>query len=335
MGKGKASSNAHTVSDLKRNDRLAKALLKKKKNKDRTYETSDEINFTKLLAEAGFFIRHMDSDGNCMFRSIADQLTGDAQKYDQYRQDIITYIESHEDHFSFFIEDSENFGEYIQRMRQDGEWGDQPELCAAAQCLGVNIFVHQVDSPTYVIRSEAPSARDIHLSYHGGCHYNSVRRLDDDRYGSPAQHQISPISASALASASRAADEGVERVCLAVPWAKLEDVRTAMRMAEGEADVAIEILVSNPKWLSELQGIAEEGAEFTNDSSGQKLGDSSVVFKDEPILNGKVVNQTSSEPIDSPRADPKIKEKAKVRVKPGLKNSVTKAMSKKVRGYSF
>jgi len=207
MGKGKASNKASNTSDSKKSERVVKSLLKtKNKLKDRTYETSDETSFSRSLLEAGFFVRRMDSDGNCMFRSIADQLVGDNQKHDQYRQEIINYIESHKDHFSFFIEDSENFEEYVQRMRQDGEWGDQPELCAAAQCLNVNIFVHQVDSPTYVIRSEsATGARDIHLSYHGGCHYNSVRTLDDDRYDSPAQHHQVQSSSTSFSSSSATA----------------------------------------------------------------------------------------------------------------------------------
>jgi len=152
-------------------------------------------------------------------------------------------------------------------MRQDGEWGDQPELCAAAQCLNVNIFVHQVDSPIYVIRSEsATGARDIHLSYHGGCHYNSVRTLDDDRYDSPAQHQHHQVqssstsfsSSSATAASSqndkRSADcDKVTKVSQAVPWARDTDIKAALRIAHDEVDTAIEVLMSNPNGLSELQ----------------------------------------------------------------------------------
>ena len=65
------------------------------------------------------------------------------------------------------------------------EWGGHQELYAASQVFGVNIIVHQTSegSSRFVIRSMDISVdrkvTDIHLSYHGECHYNSIRRLDD------------------------------------------------------------------------------------------------------------------------------------------------------------
>lgn len=331
MGKGKAVSNV--APSRKNDDRIAKSLIKKKISKDKTYETSDEISFTKSLLEAGFFIRHMDSDGNCMFRSIADQLVGDAQKHDHYRQTIISYIESHEEHFAFFIEDSENFAEYIQRMRQDGEWGDQPELCAAAQSLNVNIFVHQVDSPTYVIRSESQNAHNIHLSYHGGCHYNSVRALDDDRYDTPACHQASSsTSVSCSESTSRNIDETAAKVSLAVPWACSKDVQTALRITQGEVDAAIEVLMSNPKGLSDIQEDEERGDIIVAE------GDGAV---DKKVETGKTNGKTNDDlKILSIKNDPDIKAnesstdiKSKTRKKSLVVTVIKKSMSKKVSVY--
>lgn len=49
----------------------------------------------------------------------------------------------------------------------------------------MNIYVHQVDSPIYILTS-LKATRDIHVSYHGECHYNSVRsKKDPDVYGEP------------------------------------------------------------------------------------------------------------------------------------------------------
>ncbi len=42
----------------------------------------------------------------------------------------------------------------------------------------LNIYVHQVDGPRFIINSDN-ATRNIHLSYHGECHYNSVRAAND------------------------------------------------------------------------------------------------------------------------------------------------------------
>ena len=87
--------------------------------------------------------------------------------------------------------------------RTSGEWGGNPELYAASQCLGVNIYVHQVHTPTYIISSEK-ATKDIHISYHGECHYNSVRLANDPDCGEPPMHiDISDYIAAKLSNPVR------------------------------------------------------------------------------------------------------------------------------------
>jgi hypothetical protein len=45
--------------------------------------------------------------------------------------------------------------------------------------LKVNIIVHQCDAARYVIHCQE-AVYDINISYHGECHFNSVRGIDDD-----------------------------------------------------------------------------------------------------------------------------------------------------------
>ena len=49
----------------------------------------------------------MGGDGNCLFRSVADQLEGNEKLHRKYRQDAIDHITAHQDDFSPFIEDDE------------------------------------------------------------------------------------------------------------------------------------------------------------------------------------------------------------------------------------
>lgn len=82
----------------------------------------------------------MSSDGNCLFRSLSDQLYLDyGINHDEVRSEICDYLEAHEDEFSIFLvldeedEDAADFDSYVQSMREDGEWGGNLELVAAAR----------------------------------------------------------------------------------------------------------------------------------------------------------------------------------------------------------
>ena len=122
-----------------------------------------------------------DGDGNCLFRSLADQLTGKQDNHLVFRFKVMCYIEQQREHFTLFMEDDEDFDDYVSRMKTTREWGGHQELYAASQTFRVNIVVHQADyvhAPRFVLQCEE-ATRDIHLSYHGDCHYNSVRSVQD------------------------------------------------------------------------------------------------------------------------------------------------------------
>ena len=82
----------------------------------------------------------MNADGNCLFRALSDQLHRDrGGSHDQIRSDICDYIEDNKNDFSVFLvledddEDAADFESYIKTMREDGEWGGNLELVAAAR----------------------------------------------------------------------------------------------------------------------------------------------------------------------------------------------------------
>lgn len=55
------------------------------------------------------------------------------------------------------------------------------ELNALASEFKFNVIVHKIDSPSmaHVFHGPIGSVPTIHLSYHMGSHYNSIRRADD------------------------------------------------------------------------------------------------------------------------------------------------------------
>eukprot|EP00899_Mesostigma_viride_P027824 jgi/Mesvir1/8226/Mv12512-RA.1 len=152
-------------------------------------------HFDQQLQKLGLRVQEVAGDGNCMFRSIMDQLEGSMGDHARCRRLVMDYIESHKDDFAPFVEDDEPFDKYVARLRRDASWGGNLELQAASLVFQVNINIHQDENPVWEIRNFPPGkARVLHLSYHDGDHYNSVRPIDDTSDG-PAAHKASAAAA--------------------------------------------------------------------------------------------------------------------------------------------
>lgn len=69
--------------------------------------------------------------------------------------------------------------QYCGRMREDGTWGGNQELYAAARLFQVYVVVH-MESSRMVIECDAHQPkRVLHVAYHGSDHYDSVRLLKE------------------------------------------------------------------------------------------------------------------------------------------------------------
>jgi OTU domain-containing protein 3 len=62
-------------------------------------------------------------------------------------------------------------------MRKNATWGGNIEIQAMSRMLGVNIVIHQADAPRWEVVNWPKDHGSIHLSYHNGEHYGSVRPL--------------------------------------------------------------------------------------------------------------------------------------------------------------
>ena len=108
-----------------------------------------EDDYTKLrttLDADGLEIVDMDPDGNCLFRSLSDQLFGDCgNAHFDVRSAVCDFMEKNEGDFRVFLvfededdedqdeEDARDFEHYIENMRREGEWGGNLEVVAAAR----------------------------------------------------------------------------------------------------------------------------------------------------------------------------------------------------------
>ena len=227
----------------KKADREARKAHRKAEARKRARQTQDEdAQFEASLEVLGVRVVGMVGDGNCLFRSIADQMEGNPNRHRHYRSTIISFISSRREDFEPFIEDDESFDDYVSRMSTEAEWGGHQELYAAAEALEVNFIIHQFEGPRMLLQSTAPK-RTLHISYHGEMHYNSVRALSDPAVtGKPAQRIVlnTPSSNKEESSSSSAA----ELVRLSVPSASEEDIRRTLRDTGGDGDAAIELLIA-------------------------------------------------------------------------------------------
>ncbi|CAD8210670.1 unnamed protein product [Paramecium pentaurelia] len=171
--------------------------------------------FNKRLQHVGLTLRDVNADGNCLFRAIADQLTGNEENYNKYRSMAIKQLQKNQNFFSnFHHESSTTFNEYTKQMSEDGIWGGHLELQALSNSLQIDIIVHTKDN-YYIIKhmpiktccsilkdklsmylniQKFPIQKQIHIALHKEKkiinHYQSVRLIDDNTNKPAKQPQI-------------------------------------------------------------------------------------------------------------------------------------------------
>lgn len=143
-------------------------------------------------------------------RALADQLEGNEEEQEKYRRMVVQYIVKNRDMFEPFIEDEVPFDEYCQTMEKDGTWAGHMELQAASLVTRNNICIHRHMSPRWYIRNfENQKTCMIHLSYHDGEHYNSVR-LKEDLCSGPAKPIVIKGDVNLTASSQNAKSTGAQ-----------------------------------------------------------------------------------------------------------------------------
>lgn len=162
------------------------------------------IQYLTTLHTKGYTLRPMGGDGNCLFRSFADQVYGNQDYHSVCRAAAAEYMTA-ESHFfvGFVVERPEGFTGYINDIRKDGTWGDDPEIQALCEIYNrpAEIWAYDPVQGAKTIRvfhsdatantaSGVPSLSSstnpsssvarppIRLSYFGGGHYDSLQGKD-------------------------------------------------------------------------------------------------------------------------------------------------------------
>lgn len=209
-------------------------------------QQSTNVNVQQQLHQIGAYVHEVPADGNCLFRSLYDQLecledAGGVEDHVDLRKKIVQEISAGEEFFSCFIEDDESFEDYIDRMSEEDVWGGNIEIQAFSTLFHVNVRIFQSFQASWTILNfPEESARMVHISYHDGNHYNSVRdratgkplsccpRVNDGILASAATHAHGAAPPKQHSGADRQHDE-------------VDDIQ------EESHDIRVEIRVRHPQ----------------------------------------------------------------------------------------
>lgn len=276
MAKKKAKKQPAKTAKQARSD--APRRKERTKGKQSGPWTHDDLS--QELQRLALRIVNIEPDGNCLFGALGDQLRGRDADHAQLRREVVDFVQAHPNDFAAFIEDDEPFEDYCQRLREDGTWAGNIELQAASLLYEVNISVHQAEQPVWTIQNfegKGQKARTIHLSYHNGDHYNSVRLADD--FGDGAAQEV-PTGGPAIAKQppppeqDRHAEELVER---GTGCSERDAIAAALKDSGGNADKAIEVLIERmaagaqldeAPQADEITAAAKPAADGGNSSTG-------------------------------------------------------------------
>ncbi|KAL4467723.1 hypothetical protein ABPG74_013058 [Tetrahymena malaccensis] len=214
-----------------------------KKNKEQK-KINKIQQHNEQLAKKGLVLRQMDSDGNCLFRSVADQLYGDQSLHSEIRKYVIEYLQIEKPYFINFIAEMEEnskknkkknkkrkekqeklqkeieqaekqveiepkneldllFDRYVQEMSENGTWGDNIEIQIISEIYqrSVEIYVAFQETPMRTFHENQDKFKvnePIRLSYHGECHYNSIKSLNHEKL---IQEKIGVVEEESIQSA--------------------------------------------------------------------------------------------------------------------------------------
>jgi OTU domain-containing protein 3 len=199
---------------------------RKRKKRNHVYRLADDEKLrASIEADGTRTVVDMAADGNCLFRSLADQLFGDhGDAHDGVRDEICDYLAGHEADFAFFLDlddettagdDASTYDAYVEQMRQDGEWGGHLELVAAARLYRRTVTIYSSSLASLQIdhdaTSQAVAGPPLRVSYHDNDHYNSIRETGRASPPPlPIRTYIKEDKDGAMAVATTSTEEGFE-----------------------------------------------------------------------------------------------------------------------------
>ena len=146
--------------------------------------------FLEYLSSSNMELHPVENDGNCLFRACSVVLHGTENKHMELRHEVANEMERTWAEIQMFLEMPVQ--KYIAKVRCSGYWAGQLELSLIQKIYKRDVIILDADLVGNERRVEigASCSKDdeneeeeeeqnkikkiIHLSYHGGRHYNAI-----------------------------------------------------------------------------------------------------------------------------------------------------------------
>ena len=147
-------------------------------NSDEEEKTSLNINNNSQLKNYKKW--HILGNGSCLFASLDNLVFNDSFGSFQLRQLIVDHIKDNKELYADNIEG--DFDDYIQNMKNNGEWGGIVELLAFSSMINIRIelWTNIKDSSPYLTIGYAINQNVIKLLYSNWCHYSPLIPSDNN-----------------------------------------------------------------------------------------------------------------------------------------------------------
>ncbi|MES1910515.1 MAG: hypothetical protein MHM6MM_009698 [Cercozoa sp. M6MM] len=198
------------------------------------------------LEKLGLQVRDIAADGNCLFRSVADQLCNHSERHAHFRALCVQYLRDNPDEFRPFVFDEE-YDVYVNRLARQGVWAGNLEIRALSLACQVHIIVHQEHpQPRFCVwHPTIPRTAEntAHLLFVDNEHYASVRLLSDAT--DTKERRAAPIPIGPfLCRDERQLRQHVEHVMQFVPSCRsVSHVKRLLLECNNDIDDCIETLI--------------------------------------------------------------------------------------------
>ncbi|NXX83970.1 OTUD3 protein, partial [Urocolius indicus] len=222
----------------------------------------------RQLRALGLKLREVPGDGNCLFRALGDQLEGHSRNHLRHRQETVDYMVKQREDFEPFVEDDVPFEKHVTNLANPGTFAGNDAIVAFARNNQLNVVIHQLNTPLWQIQgTDTSNARELHIAYRYGEHYDSVRRIDDDseapaylqmetlcRNDTNKEQEVKPQKGDPEDEVEVAMADAIQKVCNATGCSDIDLVSHILEVEDYNIESAIFAIIQ----VNELEGISTE-----------------------------------------------------------------------------
>ncbi|NWW31470.1 OTUD3 protein, partial [Panurus biarmicus] len=286
----------------------------------------DGGGLARQLRALGLKLREVPGDGNCLFRALGDQLEGHSRNHLRHRQETVEFMVRQRGDFEPFVEDDVPFDKHVANLAKPGTFAGNDAIVAFARNNQMNVVIHQFNTPLWQIRgTDRSDARELHIAYRCGEHYDSVRAIRDDSEA-PACLRTEMLCKSDLNKAenvkpqkSNCEDEtevemgdAVQKVCNATGCSDIDLVSHILEVEDYNVESAIFAILQ----VKEGEGIGTEEPLGREEKSCSRTlweenGTGSRIFGSQSLHQGEAENKGQAGSREENRAsrNPKVAKK--------------------------